>query len=85
VGTQCCAALAARSAGVTTLERLGLHSHAGAWERSKSLLHLAEQIFDAAVSARDIRLLLHRLLAPHLGTKPLQSRELLKLSIGVKP
>lgn len=49
-----------------------------------SLLHLAEQNFDAAVSTRDIRLLLHRLLAPHLGSKPLQSRELLKLSFAVK-
>jgi len=49
-----------------------------------SLLHLAEQNFDTAASARDIRLVLHRLLAPHLGTKPLQSRELLKLSFAVK-
>ncbi len=49
-----------------------------------SLLHLAAQNFDAAVSTRDIRLVLHRLLAPHLGSKPLQSRELLKLSFAVK-
>ncbi|OYY74933.1 MAG: DNA repair protein RecO [Gammaproteobacteria bacterium 28-57-27] len=49
-----------------------------------SLLHLAEQNFDAAATARDIRLLLHRLLAPQLGSKPLQSRELLKLSFAGK-
>jgi len=50
----------------------------------QSLLHLAEQNFDAVASRSDIRRVLHRLLAPHLGSKPLQSRELLKLSFAGK-
>ena len=50
----------------------------------ESLLHLAEQRFDHPASSREIRLVLHHLLAPHLGTKPLQSRELLKLSMSAK-
>jgi DNA repair protein RecO (recombination protein O) len=52
--------------------------------RGESLLDLAEQRFGNPASAREIRLVLHHLLAPHLGSKPLQSRELLKLSLTTK-
>ncbi|MEW5838001.1 MAG: DNA repair protein RecO [Pseudomonadota bacterium] len=44
-----------------------------------SLLHLAELRMNDAQSARQIRQILHGLLAPHLGSKPLQSRELLRV------
>lgn len=50
----------------------------------ESLLHLAGQRFDHPASAREIKRVLHQLLAPHLGAKPLQSRELLKLSMSAK-
>ena len=52
--------------------------------RGESLLHLAEQRFEHPASAREIRRVLHHLLAPYLGSKPLQSRELLKLSMSAK-
>ncbi|TQV64666.1 MAG: DNA repair protein RecO [Halothiobacillaceae bacterium] len=45
-----------------------------------ALRHLAEARFDDPASAREIRLILHGLMAPHLGPQPLRSRELLGMA-----
>lgn len=49
-----------------------------------SLLQLAEGRFDDPRSTREMRLVLHGLLAPHLGPQPLRSRELLAAAVGAK-
>ncbi len=49
--------------------------------RGQSLLHLAAHQFNEPATAREIRLILQSFLAAHLGSKPLQSRELLKLDM----
>lgn len=46
-----------------------------------SLLLLAEKRFEVAAAGRDMRLILHGLMAPHLGPQPLRSRELLMLGM----
>ncbi|MDM7322583.1 MAG: DNA repair protein RecO [Gammaproteobacteria bacterium] len=51
--------------------------------RGASLLHLAAGRCDDPATAREIRLILHGLLAPHLGPRPLRSRELLAVALGV--
>ena len=48
-----------------------------------SLQHLADACFDEPATAREIRLILHGLMAPHLGTQPLRSRELLNVGLAV--
>lgn len=50
--------------------------------RGLSLLHLAAGRCDDPATAREIRLILHGLLAPHLGPRPLRSRELLAVTLG---
>lgn len=50
--------------------------------RGLSLLRLAEGRCDDPATAREMRLLLHGLLAPHLGPQPLRSRELLAAALG---
>ncbi|MEW6445928.1 MAG: DNA repair protein RecO [Pseudomonadota bacterium] len=51
--------------------------------RGASLLHLAEGRYAEPATQREIRLILHALLAPHLGPQPLRSRELLSASARV--
>jgi len=50
--------------------------------RGESLLRLAAGRLDDPASLREMRLILHGLLAPHLGPQPLRSRELLAVALG---
>ncbi|MGC9008254.1 MAG: DNA repair protein RecO [Halothiobacillaceae bacterium] len=50
--------------------------------RGLSLLRLAEGRCDDPDTAREMRLILHGLLAPHLGPQPLRSRELFAAALG---
>ena len=56
--------------------------HAMQAVRGASLLRLGEGRFDDPASTREMRLVLHGLLAPHLGPQPLRSRELLAAALG---
>ncbi len=53
--------------------------------RGESLMDLADGRFDNPGSQREIRLILHALMAPHLGPQPLRSRELLTVSARSTP
>ncbi|MEW6764821.1 MAG: DNA repair protein RecO [Pseudomonadota bacterium] len=50
-----------------------------------SLVDLAEGRFTEPATQREIRLILHALMAPHLGPQPLRSRELLAASARSTP